>query len=195
MSLFERRRKDVEAAPPPPRVEEQEYRPEGADDGVVEKEAEAVLPPQLPPVEVATKAPPPPKEETMASIGKSIRVKGDLSGEEDVLVDGHVEGKIELPGNQITIGAEGSASAEVHAKKVVIIGKITGNVSAGERIEIQSTGIVDGDVQAPRLVVEEGAVVNGSISMDSGSGTKKKKRHADGLAFTAADGVEKGKAL
>lgn len=102
----------------------------------------------------------------MANIGKSITIKGDLSGNEDLVIEGQVEGKIELPSNQLTIGAEGNASAQIHAKNVVVIGKVTGNISATERIEIQTSGFVDGDVKAPRLVVEEGAVLNGAISME-----------------------------
>jgi len=114
----------------------------------------------------------------MANIGKSITIKGDLSGNEDLVVEGHVEGKVELPSNQLTIGAEGTAAAEIHAKTVVIVGKVTGNVSASERIEIQSSGFVDGDVRAPRLVVEEGAVVNGSIAMEAPAGTTPPKRES-----------------
>ncbi len=102
---------------------------------------------------------------TMANIGKSISLKGDLSGNEDLTIEGHVEGRVDLPNNLLTIGANGSVNAEVHAKTVVVVGKVTGNVSAAERIEIQATGLVNGDVSAPRLVVAEGAVVNGSIEM------------------------------
>jgi cytoskeletal protein CcmA (bactofilin family) len=101
----------------------------------------------------------------MANIGKSISIKGDLSGNEDLVIEGKVEGKVELPNNQLTIGANGLAKAEIHAKTVVVIGKVAGNVRGTERIEIQATGIVDGDVAAPRLVVAEGAVLNGSIQM------------------------------
>ena len=75
------------------------------------------------------------------------------------------EGKVELPNNQLTIGANGLVKAEVQAKTVIVIGKVAGNVRGTERIEIQATGIVDGDVAAPRLVVAEGAVLNGSIQM------------------------------
>jgi cytoskeletal protein CcmA (bactofilin family) len=105
----------------------------------------------------------------MANIGKSISLKGDLSGNEDLTIEGHVEGRVDLPNNLLTIGANGSVNAEVHAKTVVVVGKVTGNVTGTERIEIQATGLVNGDVSAPRLVVQEGAVVNGSIEM----GTKK----------------------
>jgi len=101
----------------------------------------------------------------MANIGKSITLKGDLSGNEDLVIEGHIEGRVDLPNNQLTIGANGSCAAEVHAKTVVVVGKVTGNVIASERIEIQATGLVNGDVSAPRLIVQEGAVVNGSIEM------------------------------
>ena len=101
----------------------------------------------------------------MANVGKSITLKGDLSGNEDLVIEGHIEGRVDLPNNQLTIGANGSCAAEVHAKTVVVVGKVTGNVIASERIEIQATGLVNGDVSAPRLIVQEGAVVNGSIEM------------------------------
>jgi len=114
-----------------------------------------------------------PGGDAVANIGKSISIKGDLTGNEDLVVEGKVEGKIDLPSNQLTIGANGTARAEVKAKSVVIVGRVSGNVSATERIEIQATGIVEGDVSAPRLIVAEGAVVNGSVSMGkSGEATK-----------------------
>jgi cytoskeletal protein CcmA (bactofilin family) len=103
--------------------------------------------------------------EKMANIGKSITIKGDLSGNEDLVVEGNVEGKIELPNNQLTIGANGNVAADVSAKTIVVVGKVSGNVSGTERVEIESTGSVDGDVRAPRLVVQEGAVLNGSVEM------------------------------
>jgi cytoskeletal protein CcmA (bactofilin family) len=104
-------------------------------------------------------------EEEMANIGKSITIKGDLSGSEDIVVEGTVEGKIEFPNNQLTIGANGTAKAEVTAKHIVVIGRVAGNVHGTERVEIQATGVVEGDVSSPRLVVAEGAVLNGSIHM------------------------------
>lgn len=108
----------------------------------------------------------------MANVGKSIVIKGDLTGEEDLVVEGKVEGKIDLPQNELTIGANGNVKAELHAKTVLVIGRVAGNVSASEKVEVQATGVVDGDVQAPRLIIQEGAVVNGSISME-GKGAKR----------------------
>jgi cytoskeletal protein CcmA (bactofilin family) len=101
----------------------------------------------------------------MANIGKSITIKGDLTGNEDIVVEGTVEGKVELPNNQLTIGANGSAKAEITAKTIVVIGRVSGNVHGTERVEIQATGVVEGDVSAARLIVAEGAVLNGSIHM------------------------------
>lgn len=101
----------------------------------------------------------------MANIGKSITIKGDLTGDEDLQIEGTVEGRIDLPNNELTVGSEGKVKAEIHAKAVIVIGHVTGNVSGVDRIEIQATGRVDGDVKAPKLVVAEGAVLNGAIEM------------------------------
>lgn len=105
--------------------------------------------------------------ESMANIGKSIVIKGDLTGEEDLVIEGKVEGKVHLPKNRLTIGQTGNVTADVHAQSVVVIGRVAGNISAGERLEVQATGIVEGDVRAPRLSVQEGAVMNGSIEMSA----------------------------
>jgi len=101
----------------------------------------------------------------MANIGKSITIKGDLSGNEDLVVEGNVQGKIELPNNQLTIGANGNVAADVTAKTIVVIGKVAGNVTGTERVEIEASGAVEGDVRAPRLIVQEGAVLNGGVEM------------------------------
>ncbi len=101
----------------------------------------------------------------MANIGKSISINGDLTGEEDLVVEGKVQGKIDLPANELTIGANGDVRAEVHAKTVLVVGRVAGNISASDRVEIQSTGVVEGDIRTPRLIVQEGAVLNGTIEM------------------------------
>jgi len=103
--------------------------------------------------------------EDVANIGKSITIKGDLTGNEDLVIDGNIEGRIDLPNNQLTIGPEGKIKADIHAKSAVVVGHVSGNVSATERIEVQASGIVDGDVRSPRLVVQEGAVLNGAVEM------------------------------
>jgi cytoskeletal protein CcmA (bactofilin family) len=107
----------------------------------------------------------------MANIGKSIAIKGDVSGDEDLVIEGRVEGRIELKNHQLTVGPNGEVKAEVAAKQVTIIGRVSGNVVATERLEIQESGRIDGDVQAPVLVVQEGAIVNGTVTMKvSGAG-------------------------
>ena len=111
-------------------------------------------------------------EDEMANIGKSITIKGDLTGNEDIVIEGTVEGKVDFPSNQLTIGANGTAKAEIKAKAIVVIGKVSGNVQGTERVEIQASGVVEGDVSAPRLVVAEGAVLNGSIHMTATPGQK-----------------------
>jgi len=109
-------------------------------------------------------------ETEMANIGKSITIKGDLTGNEDMIIEGTVDGKVDLPNNQLTVGANGTVHAEINAKKVVVVGRVTGNIHGTERVEIQGSGLVEGDVTSPRLVVAEGAVLNGSIAMSKKSG-------------------------
>lgn len=144
-------------------------------------------PPEAPPAPAAPPSAPPTgsgtwsflgrAEGAMANIGKSITIKGDLTGSEDIVVEGTVEGKVEFPNNQLTIGANGTAKAEITAKHIVVIGRVAGNVHGTERVEIQATGVVEGDVSAPRLVVAEGAVLNGSIHMTQPKAGSEAKPH------------------
>ena len=122
----------------------------------------------------------------MATIGQSIVFKGELTGDEDLEIDGQVEGTVNLKNHQLTIGANGNLKAEVTAKNIVVIGKVTGNLVAAERIEVQATGIVDGDVRAPRLNVQEGAVLNGSIDMSPSGASETKKPAAQAAASPAS---------
>lgn len=105
--------------------------------------------------------------QTMAAIGKSIVFKGELTGDEDLEIEGQVEGNVRLANHTLTIGANGRLTAQVVAKSIIVIGRVKGNLTATERIEIQATGIVEGDVKAPRLNVQEGAVLNGGIDMSA----------------------------
>jgi len=103
----------------------------------------------------------------MATIGQSIVFKGELTGDEDLEIDGQVEGDVRLENHQLTIGPNGQLKAEVIAKSIIVIGRVKGNLTATERIDVQASGIVEGDVHAPRLNVQEGAVLNGSINMST----------------------------
>jgi cytoskeletal protein CcmA (bactofilin family) len=102
------------------------------------------------------------------NIGKSVIIKGELSGSEDLTIEGQVEGKIELRQNVLTIGANGKIKAQVFAKAVIILGEVIGNVTATEKVDIRDNGSVDGDITSPRVAIAEGAHFRGSIDMQRG---------------------------
>ena len=101
----------------------------------------------------------------MVNIGKSVIIKGELTGSEDLTIEGQVEGKIELRQNILTIGPNGKITAEIFAKAVVVQGEVKGNVTATEKVDIRDNGSVDGDVAAPRVSIADGAHFRGSIDM------------------------------
>ena len=101
----------------------------------------------------------------MVNIGKSVVIKGELSGSEDLTIEGHVEGRIDLKDNVLTIGPNGKIKAEVFAKAVVVLGEVTGNVTASEKVDIRDNGSVDGDIASPRVAIAEGAHFRGSVDM------------------------------
>ena len=105
----------------------------------------------------------------MATIGQSIVFKGELTGDEDLEVDGRFEGNVDLADHELTIGANGRVTAELTAKSILVIGQVKGNLTATERVEIRATGVVEGDVKTPCLNVQEGAVLKGSIDMTTKS--------------------------
>ena len=118
----------------------------------------------------------------MVNIGKSVVIKGELSGSEDLTIEGHVEGKIDLKGNVLTIGPNGKIKAEVFAKAVVVLGEVTGNVTASEKVDIRDNGSVDGDIASPRVAIAEGAHFRGSVDMQRAGGGVKPQQHAAGQA-------------
>jgi cytoskeletal protein CcmA (bactofilin family) len=101
----------------------------------------------------------------MVNIGKSVVIKGELSGSEDLMIEGQVEGKIELRQNILTIGPNAKIKAQVFAKAVVVQGEIHGNVTATEKVDIRDAGSVDGDISSPRVAIADGAHFRGSIDM------------------------------
>ena len=101
----------------------------------------------------------------MANIGKSISVKGDVEGDEDTVIEGRVEGRVTLKNHHLTIGPNGEVQGEISGMQVTVVGRVTGNVVASERIEVRESGQIQGDLISPRLLVAEGAVINGAISM------------------------------
>ncbi|HWP85945.1 MAG TPA: polymer-forming cytoskeletal protein [Terriglobia bacterium] len=101
----------------------------------------------------------------VASIGKSVVIKGELSGSEDLYIDGQVEGTIELREHHLTVGPNGRVQANINAKEVVLQGTVKGNVRAVDRVEIRKSGSLTGDIVAARVVIEDGAFFKGSIDI------------------------------
>ena len=120
------------------------------------------------------------------NIGKSVVIKGELNGSEDLTIEGQVEGKIELRQNILTIGPNGRIKAQVFAKAVIILGEVTGNVTATEKVDIRDNGSVDGDIASPRVAIAEGAHFRGSIDMQRAGGKTGEKSDSKAAAAPAA---------
>ena len=99
----------------------------------------------------------------IAHIGKSVVVKGELSGSENLYLDGEVEGSIELHEHHLTIGPNGKVRASVHARDIVVHGQLDGNVNGTERVELKKSSVLTGDIITKRIVIEDGAVFKGSV--------------------------------
>jgi cytoskeletal protein CcmA (bactofilin family) len=111
-------------------------------------------------------------EKDIVNIGKSVVIKGELNGSEDLTIEGHVEGTIQLKDHVLTIGPNGKIKAQVFAKAVIVLGEVTGNVTASEKVDIRDNGSVDGDIISPRVAIAEGAHFRGSVDMQR-KGTEK----------------------
>jgi len=104
-------------------------------------------------------------EKDIVNIGKSVVIKGELNGSEDLTIEGHVEGTIQLRDHVLTIGPNGKIKAQVFAKAVIVLGEVNGNVTATEKVDIRDGGSVDGDIISPRVAIAEGAHFRGSVDM------------------------------
>jgi cytoskeletal protein CcmA (bactofilin family) len=104
-------------------------------------------------------------EKDIVNIGKSVVIKGELNGSEDLTIEGHVEGTIQLRDHVLTIGPNGKIKAQVFAKSVIVLGEVTGNVTASDKVDIRDNGSVDGDIISPRVAIAEGAHFRGSVDM------------------------------
>jgi len=101
-------------------------------------------------------------------IGPSIRIKGEVSGEEDLLIHGRIEGTINLPDQEVTIGQSGRVNADIKARNVKVDGEVVGDIAGSEKVTISKSGNVRGNIVAPRVTLEDGAIFKGSIDMDPG---------------------------
>jgi cytoskeletal protein CcmA (bactofilin family) len=103
-----------------------------------------------------------------ATIGKSLVIKGEVTGSESLYIDGRVEGSINLSGNRVTVGRNGVVAANVNAREIVVLGKVRGNLTASDRVDIRSDGSLTGDVVAARISIEDGAYFKGGIDIRKG---------------------------
>jgi cytoskeletal protein CcmA (bactofilin family) len=118
-----------------------------------------------------------------ATIGKSLVIKGEVTGSESLYIDGRVEGSINLAGNRVTIGRNGVVAANISAREVVVLGKVRGNLTASDRVDIRSDGSLTGDVVAARISIEDGAFFKGGIDI------RKAGQRANGEEAKAAAGA------
>jgi cytoskeletal protein CcmA (bactofilin family) len=122
-----------------------------------------------------------------ATISKGLFVKGEITGSESLFIDGKVEGSISLPGNRVTVGRNGQVASSITAREIVILGKVRGNVSATDRVDIRAEGALTGDVSASRISIEDGAFFKGGIDIRK----PEAKPAAPGTPATAAPEVLK----
>jgi cytoskeletal protein CcmA (bactofilin family) len=135
--------------------------------------APPVTPPAVPQTSAAPRVEPVHQEKTNVNIGKSVVIKGELSGSEDLTIEGQVEGKIELRQNVLTIGPNAKIKAQVLARAVIVEGQVQGNIATSEKIEIKDNGSVEGDLSSPRVAIADGAHFRGSIDMQQAKSVDK----------------------
>lgn len=110
-----------------------------------------------------------PQTTGLANIGKSVVIKGELSGSEDLYVDGQIEGSIDLKNHSLTVGPNGNVKANVSAKSITIQGKVDGSVTASDRLDLRKSAVVTGDVSTQRIAIEEGAFLKGKVDIQKGT--------------------------
>ena len=121
----------------------------------------------------------------LSCLGASLEIKGKISGEEDLQIDGKVEGSIALQGQRLTVGRSGQLNSEVHAREVVVYGKVQGNLRASDRVEIKKDGSVTGDITTSRISIEDGAYFKGRIEIDRSKGSSVEEYEAVGASSSA----------
>jgi cytoskeletal protein CcmA (bactofilin family) len=129
----------------------------------------------VPPTNTYTPVKPATAPMDQANIGRSLVIKGDVTGTESLFIDGRVEGTISFPDNRVTIGRNGSVAANIVAQEVVIMGKVQGNVECADRLDVRSEGVLAGDVITHRISIEEGAIIKGGIEVRNPEKKEKEK--------------------
>ena len=136
------------------------------------------------PARTGSAAPDPPvSPNASACISQGIRIKGEVTGSEDLFVDGQVDGKLDISGGSVTVGPNGKVKADISARELIVRGEVTGKVSARDRVQLWSTGRVQGEVQTARLAIEDGAILRGNVEAGKPLG---KSKDAPGTAQSAA---------
>lgn len=139
--------------------------------------------PSTPPL---TARPPVATAAATARVGQTISLKGELVGNEDLVVDGELEGTVELGNSRLTVGTEGKVEADVHAREIIIEGTVRGKLHAADRLQITRTGNVMGELVAGRIVIEDGAYFKGSIDIQKPGDEQKASKPAAGEPFRIA---------
>jgi cytoskeletal protein CcmA (bactofilin family) len=119
----------------------------------------------VPPTNSYTPVKPATSPMDQANIGRTLVIKGEVSGAESLFIDGRVEGSISFPENRVTVGRNGNVAANITAKEVVIMGKVQGNVECADRLDVRSEGVLAGDVITHRISIEEGAILKGGVEV------------------------------
>jgi cytoskeletal protein CcmA (bactofilin family) len=135
----------------------------------------------VPPANTYTPVKPATSPMDQANIGRSLVIKGEVTGAESLFIDGRVEGTINFPDNRVTVGRNGTVAANITAKEVVIMGKVQGNVDCADRLDIRSEGMLAGDVITHRISVEEGAILKGGVEVRNPE-KKDQTKHAQNQA-------------
>jgi cytoskeletal protein CcmA (bactofilin family) len=128
----------------------------------------------------------PKKMADIAHIGKSVVIRGELSGSEDLSLDGEVEGSIELKGHSLTVGANGRIKANINAQEVVINGRVEGNIRGTDRVELKKSAVLTGDIFTQRIVIEEGAFFKGAVDIQKGEAKPEPKKEMVAAAAVGA---------
>ncbi len=121
-----------------------------------------------------------------AHLGKSVTIKGEVSGSEDLYIDGNVEGAIDLKGNRFTLGPNGRVKAHINARSAVIHGKLEGNITATDRVDLKQSAVVTGDIVTQRISIDEGAFFKGGVDISRGAGQPEAKPASTAAAHAAS---------